>query len=145
MIATQTPRLGLRRPLIQVARELGKHLATMHRWRVSGVNDPGGVRQHLPMTRVGGRCTSATKTWRHSSPSWRPTGPIPQPHRVASPPDPAPTSSPPENSTLSASNKKYPGVQPPGRLDVILLAPNRPLSRRDRRLSSLERDNAHDP
>jgi hypothetical protein len=43
------------RPLILVARELGKHLATMHRWRVTGITDPGGVRRRLHMTRVGGR------------------------------------------------------------------------------------------
>jgi hypothetical protein len=43
------------RPLLQVAREIGKHLATMHRWRSRGVLDAHGVRRRLPMTRVGGR------------------------------------------------------------------------------------------
>ena len=43
------------RPLLEVAREIGRHLATMHRWRVNGVLDSRGDRRRLPMTRVGGR------------------------------------------------------------------------------------------
>ncbi len=42
-------------PLLRVARKLGKHLATLHRWRTAGVLDAAGVRRRLPMTRVGGR------------------------------------------------------------------------------------------
>jgi hypothetical protein len=43
------------RPLLQLAREIGRHLATMHRWRTVGVLDAGGYRRRLAMTRVGGR------------------------------------------------------------------------------------------
>jgi hypothetical protein len=53
--ATQTPPSAYGRPLIQVARELGKHLATMHRWRQRGVTDSHGVRHYPMMTRIGGQ------------------------------------------------------------------------------------------
>jgi hypothetical protein len=43
------------RPLLQVTREIGRHLATMHRWRTRGVLDASGIRRRLRMTRVGGR------------------------------------------------------------------------------------------
>ena len=43
------------RPLIHVAREIGRHLATIHRWRNPGVLDALGVRRRLRMTRVVGR------------------------------------------------------------------------------------------
>ena len=42
------------RPLIHVAREIGRHLATIHQWRNPGVLDAHGVRRKLRMTRVGG-------------------------------------------------------------------------------------------
>jgi hypothetical protein len=43
------------RPILQVARDMGCHLATMHRWRNPGVLDSNGIRRKLHMTRVGGR------------------------------------------------------------------------------------------
>ena len=55
MTAVQTPTSAYGRPLLQVARELHKHLATMHRWRERGISDPDGIRHHCHMTRVGGR------------------------------------------------------------------------------------------
>ena len=42
------------RLLLIVAREIGRHLATIHRWRNPGVLDAHGVRRKLRMTRVGG-------------------------------------------------------------------------------------------
>ena len=43
------------RPLAAVAREIGRHLTTMHRWREDGIIDSSGVRHRCRMTRVGGR------------------------------------------------------------------------------------------
>src|SRR5947208_55193 len=37
------------RPLLQLARELGVHIATAHRWRDPGVLDRAGVRRRLRM------------------------------------------------------------------------------------------------
>ena len=43
------------RPLLQVAKELGVHIATTHRWRTVGVLGAGGIRRRLTMTRIGER------------------------------------------------------------------------------------------
>jgi len=52
---TETVASAYGRPLLQLAREIGRHLATMHRWRTRGVLDANGERRRLRMTRVGGR------------------------------------------------------------------------------------------
>ena len=53
--STQSDSTVYGRPLIQKARQIGCHLATLHRWRATGVLDLNGVRRRLRMTRVGGR------------------------------------------------------------------------------------------
>jgi hypothetical protein len=55
MTISPSPPSAYGRPLLQLAREIGKHLATMHRWRTRGVLDSSGIRRTLPMIRVGGR------------------------------------------------------------------------------------------
>lgn len=52
---TAPPATAYGRPLIQVAREIGKHIATLHRWRMQGVCDATGIRHRPRMTRVGGQ------------------------------------------------------------------------------------------